>query len=269
MPDDSLTRTIRAHKMGSQHIITPRLNMWLMQNPNFDVDEAVADIIRDLLVKKQRNRSGSFSSSAAGSCLRRQIYAYLGIATGEVNGPQLQQIFNDGTWRHLRWQATLLQAGIIDSVEDMLDWPAMRSMGSMDGRGVVPDDHPHAPWRGLEFGFELKGMNSFAFQPASRKPWPKDNHHQQIDRYFLSGGFDLFVVIYEDKNTQEWKEWVIEPDPDRMAAQRAELVVLNSHVDQQTIPPQLVECAKQLKTGEFSKCPYGGKGGVCVSRDSW
>lgn len=266
MPNDSLTKTLRAAKMGSQYIITPRLNMWLMQNPNFDVDDSVADLIAELLKKKQRDRSGSFSSSAAGSCQRRQIYQYLGISSGGTNGPQLQQIFNDGTWRHLRWQATLLQAGILESVEDMLDWPAMRSKGSMDGRGIVPDDHPHAPWRGLEFGFELKGMNTYAFQPARDV---KEAHHLQIDRYFLSGGFDLFVVVYEDKNTQEWKEWVVEPDPARMEAQRTELAELNDYADKKEIPPQLAECAKHLKTGEFGKCPFGGKGGICTSRDRW
>lgn len=264
----NLTRVIRGSKMGADKIITPRLNLWLMQNPNWSVEPAIADLIRDLMMRKQRERSGSFSSSSAGDCPRRQIYDYMGLASGN-NGAQLQNLFNDGTWRHLRWQAMLLQAGILNEVEIMLDWPSMKSKGSMDGQGVVPDDHPNYRWRGMEFGFELKGMNTFAYQSYSLKIDPKEQHHQQTDRYFLSGGHDLFVVIYEDKNTQEWTEWVYEPDKARMEVQQRELDMLNTYADTRTIPPMLPECVKQNKTGEWFKCKFGGAHGVCANRNKW
>ena len=193
----SIGSMIKSAKMGKDYIITPRLKKFLSENPNLVLDDWVADIIRDLITKRQRDRSGSFSSSASGQCPRRQILGYLGAPVSSPPDPQTQQIFLDGTWRHLRWQATLLQAGIIERVEIGLPWEAMQSMGSMDGAGVVPGDHSVGQWRGLEFGWELKGVNTFQYKKMLEPP---DKFLDQINRYFLSGGFDLFVLIAEDKS---------------------------------------------------------------------
>jgi hypothetical protein len=265
----SLNKTIRAAKLGAEYIITPRLNMFLMNNPNLVLDDWVADKIREQLVKQPRVRSGSFSSSAAGMCHRRQVFAFLDIHPDGVNSPQLQQIFYDGTWRHLRWQAVLLQAGLLTDIEFPLKWEAMRSVGTMDGLGVVPDDHANFMWRGCEYGFELKGINTYGFKKAV-SDGVKDDHLAQVHRYFLSGGFDLFVIIYEDKNTQEWIEWVVTPEEALLAAQREELRLLNEAVDKKQLPMMRPECAS--KTGDIwvkGWCPYAGDHGICESATSW
>lgn len=263
----SVNKTVKAAKMYSQHIITHRLNMFLMRNPNLVVDEWVADLIRNEITKQPRDRSKSFSSSAAGTCSRKQIFNYIGIDSGGVNDPQTQNIFYDGTWRHLRWQATLLQAGILSHIEFPLTWDAMKSVGTMDGIGIVPDDHPNVEWRSREFGFELKGMNSYGYKYASASG-VKEDHLNQIHRYFLSGGFDLFVVIYENKDNQEWTEWVVTPDESRMEAQRLELQSLNEHVSQKTLPLMLPDCAKK-QGNNWKWCQFAGETGVCVRRDQW
>lgn len=263
----SLTKTLRAAKMYSEHIITHRLNMFLMSNPNLVLDDWVADTIRAEMTKQPRVRSDSFSSSSAGSCHRRQVFQFLGIDSGGVTGPQLQNIFYDGTWRHLRWQAVLLQAGILHTIEFPLKWDAMRSVGTMDGLGVVPDDHPREEWRGLEFGFELKGINSFGYKSA-QPTGVKEEHLDQVHRYFLSGGFDLFVIIYENKDTQEWTEWVVTPDPVRLEAQRQELVALNEYVEKEQLPPMIPGCVSR-QGKEWKWCPYAGEIGVCVRRNHW
>lgn len=259
----NMTKVLRAVRQ-SDLIITPALTRFLLKTPNFDLDEDIADLIRDLLVKKQRDRSGSFSSSAAGKCGRMQLFQYVGVDPGGMIDPQLQNIFYDGTWRHLRWQAMLLQAGILTKVETMLDWPAMRSMGSMDGEGVVPDDHPRERWRGLEYGFELKGLNSWGFKALNGM---KEAHLDQVHRYFLSGGHPLFVIIYENKDNQQWHEWVIEPDPDRLRKQQDELNTLNDAVDHKRLLPMLPEC-RERKGEDWRNCAYAGRGGICERQGS-
>ncbi len=263
----SLTKTLRAAKMYSEHIITHRLNMFLMNNPNLVLDDSVADIIREEITKQPRVRSSSFSSSSAGTCQRRQVFQFLGIDSGGVNGPQLQNVFYDGTWRHLRWQAVLLQAGILHTIEYPLKWDAMRSRGTMDGLGLVPDDHPREEWRGLEFGFELKGINSFGYKSAQTNG-VKEEHLDQVHRYFLSGGFPLFVIIYENKDTQEWTEWVVTPDPVRLEAQRQELAALNEYVEKEQLPAMIPGCVSR-EGKEWKWCPYAGETGVCVRRNHW
>ena len=261
----SLSKKLRLMKSGDL-VITPDLTMWMMRNPNFDLDDAVADIIRTEMVKKQRDRRASFSSSSAGNCERAQLFDFLGLNPTKTHPTQLQNIFYDGQWRHLRWQAMLLQAGLLTDIEIPLSWPAKRSKGSMDGMGVIRDDHPHETWRGLEFGFELKGANSYAYT-AIVQEGPR-RYMDQVHRYFLSGGFDLFVILVENKNTQEWTEWVIEPDDILLQEQTAELDRLNSAVDTQTFLPMLDEC--QLQKGKvYNSCPHGKSSGLCGSNPQW
>ena len=223
----SLNKIIRAVK-NSDLIITPKLQLFLMRNPNLVLDDSVTKIIAEQIGSKPRVRSGSFSSSAAGMCERRQVFNYIGIDSGTVNNPQLQQIFYDGTWRHLRWQATLL---------------------------------------GLEFGFELKGTNSFVYRKAVEVGL-KEEHLNQIHRYFLVGGFDLFVVIYENKDNQEWTEWVVTPEPKRLKQQEEELSRLNQAVETETLPVMLQGCQTR-NSQEWKQCPFAGNQGVCVQAQSY
>lgn len=266
----NLTKTLRAARMGNQHIVTPRLKAFMRDNPNLVVEPWVAEKISEQITKQPRVRSGSFSSSSAGDCPRKQIFQYQGIEPEHPVSATVQNIFYDGTWRHLRWQAVLLQAGIITEIEYPLPWEEMNSVGTMDGLGVVPDDHPNEKWRELEFGWELKGANTYAFKSAVSLPAPPAKYNPQVHRYFLSGGFDLFVFIMEDKNTQEWAEWVVEPDEKILDEQREELEMLNGYVARQEIPPMLDGCRAGTDP-RWAKgwCPFAGNGGVCVRTNTW
>jgi hypothetical protein len=257
----TLKQVLRAHR-NSDYIVTPRMQMFLMRHANLHYDDAVGDFVRGMLVNKPRIREGSFSASSAGQCHRRQVLSYLGLNPSTTNGYQLQNIFEDGKWRHMRWQAIMLQSGLLDHAEVPLDWPKMRSKGSMDGQGTVPDDHPRPEWRGKEFGFELKGVSPFVFKSYVDQGG-KHEHKQQVHRYFLASGVDLFVILYEDKGTQAWHEWVIEPDPILLEEQRNELTTLNAAVDNQVLPPALPTC-QQRKGDEYKQCPFGKDSDICL-----
>ena len=241
-------------------IITPRLINWLGQHGDDATPLWVMERILEVATTPPRDRRFSFSSSSAGYCQRRQVYEYFGIRPDGRPSAQLTNLFNDGKWRHLRWQAMLLSAGILDGIEFPLDWPAKRSKGSMDGHGVVPDSHPvHG---GREFGFELKGINPYGYAAVIKRDAPEEKHLDQVHRYFLSGGHDVFVIVYEDKATQNWKEFVIEEEPLRLAQQQQELDDLNAAIDAHRLPSRLPSCEAQMGP-VFHDCPFGGKHGVC------
>jgi hypothetical protein len=153
-------------------------------------------------------------------------------------------------------------------MEFPLVWDAKRSRGTVDGVGIVPIDHARASWQGKEFGLELKGVNPYHYRAAVDSNQPIASHLLQVDRYFLSGGMDLFVIIYENKGTQEWHEWVIEPDPARLDAQRLELAELNIAIDTKTLHPMLTGC-KAASGKTWEECPYGGRNGPCARAGAW
>lgn len=256
---------------ASDKIILPAAYKWLVQHGDDALDERVAEIIIELLTTKPRYRGKSFSMSSSGACPRARIYGYLDMP-GETVDAQLANIFMDGKWRHLRWQAILLTIGILTHVEFPLAWPSKRSVGTMDGLGVVPDAHPNQMWRGNEFGFELKGVSTFQFSKLV-KDGPMESHLDQVSGYFLSSGLEVFSLLYEDKTTQALHEWVVTADSQdmrkRIALRMEELEDLNAAVDNEELPRRLSECSS-LSGKTFKACGYGGdKQGTCAQVTSW
>lgn len=256
---------------ASDKIVLPAVHKWLIQHGDDALEERVADVIYTLLTTTPRYRGGSFSASSSGACPRARIYGYLNYP-GETIDAQLANIFMDGKWRHLRWQAILLSTNVVLDVEFPLPWPRMRSVGTMDALGVVSDDHPNLAWRGKEFGFELKGVSTFQFSKYVQDG-PKEDHLDQVAGYFLSSGLHLFSILYEDKTTQSTHEWVVTADnPDmkrRIATRMEELEDLNKAVDDEVLPRRLKACAP-LKGATFKGCGFGGdKHGVCATVTQW
>jgi hypothetical protein len=250
----------------SDLIVTQRLRTWLLGHDYLPMTGEALQAVLDALATPPRIRSASFAGSSSGACLRAQELAFLGTPRPGTIDPQLSMIFADGHFRHLRWQAMLLMAGILHRAEFPLPWGQMRSMGTADGMGIVPDDHPKSHWRGKEFGFELKGENSNKYRKTI--DLGPSQYYNQVDRYFLHSGYDLWVIIVENKDNQGWTEWVIERDEARLSASRDELRELNRAIDARRLHALLPECRSQ--TGPtFRNCPFGGRGGPCVTAGAW
>jgi hypothetical protein len=238
---------------ATHQVVTPRYEKFLEENREIVYSPRVINMVTESLYEKQESRTGRLGGSSAGACLRAQVLGYLG-APGTPVDTDLQKIFEDGKWRHMRLQATLLEAGIIDRIEVPARWRRARAFGQIDGAGVVPDDHPNEAWRGKEFGLEIKGAMSFAF--ANIEKAGPERYYEQISRYFLYAGFELFVIIVESKDTQRTLEWVISEEDVNVGAQLHELQVLNDYIDLQQLPPKIATCA--LARGpQFHSCPYG------------
>lgn len=251
-------------------IVSMPYREWLLTKSDEGLPQWVVDRIMAQMVQRPRIRVGSFSPSSSGQCLRRQELSFLGVPVPFGAGPdaRLMNIFNDGKWRHLRWQANLLAAGILTDIEWAVPWIRMRALGNVDGRGYVREDHPRMSWRGKEFGFELKGANPFMYNKQTRRDEPDEKHLRQVHRYFLQGGFELYVILYEEKGTNEWKEWVVEPDPVILEEAREELIQLNASIDSGRLHPMLPSCKIRMGDQWTRECPYAGETGICVNTGS-
>lgn len=256
-------RRLLEESLRDDLIITNPLKEFLVKwNGNYS--EKAARLIGKTLKTKQRQRSGSWSASSAGHCPRRQELQFLGMTPNGSNDAHLQLIFANGSWVHLRWQALLLTAKLLDGIEVLVKKPSMRARCSMDGMGVAVDGR----YKGAEFGFELKGRNDFQYNKQVLVG-VDDKTRAQVDFEFLLSGLDVFVILNENKNNQQTQEWVFYRDEDRVKTARAHLKELNAAIDKERLHPMLPECKKQLTTGEFASCPFGGKGGACVAAGNW
>ena len=244
-------------------IILPPFNRWFAKYANAPVTHNTADIIYDEMIKPGRKRSGSFAASSSGKCIRRQSYDYYGAKQKKPFGQQTLMIFKNGTWSHLRWQAMLLDAGILEDIEVPASYKPFHTVGTLDGRGTVDMSHPNPDLRGKVFGFEFKTISNKGFEQAQHIGL-KDEHLRQIHKYFVLKGCEVFSVVYEDKQFQALKEWVVTPDPQLLEDSYAEIETLTKYLDKQELPPKLPSCIAGMGS-VFNDCPYGGKGGICYA----
>lgn len=224
-------------------IMTPRLETWLMSNSNLVVSEEHAKTLTEIVTAQPRDRSKGFSSSSRGTCLRAQMFQYIGVPTMGRGDSRLHSIFIDGTWRHIRWQMMLLEAGILTDIEVPFHNETYRLRGSLDGT------NEDEGW-----GWELKGTSNSSVVSGSADPF--HNHLLQIHTYFVGRpDIERFVLLYEDKKFQSYREIVVERTPELVKEVREELEYLNECADDQTLPPVLSDC-QRAQGRTFRECAY-------------
>lgn len=250
----SLNKIIRDHHFARREglVVTPVLHQFLMKNDGVPISEEVADHIRDMMVATgggpSRDRSGHFHPSQIGTCQRRHVFTYLGVPDVGTTDSTLQNLFNDGTWRHMRWQAMGLTAGFLNKIEVKVRRKKYRIGGSMDGEG---EDSKGA------YGFELKGTRALS---KVVKDGPFDSVYPQVGSYFLMRpDLKRFSIVYEDKSSQDWKEFVFKRSApemkEAMKLARRDLVELNIALDDKKLPHILPECVNG-KGKTFRECPF-------------
>ena len=245
-----LKKHIKILKAGGG-VVTPKLMGWLSNNdgvhaPTFEIMEKAVDI----LTPHDGDRSGHFHPSQLYQCKRKQLFEFYGLPGKVSYNPTLQNLFNDGHFRHLRWQLMLLSAGLLTDVEVPAKMPEFRLGGSMDG---VNDKEGWV--------FELKGTSNFA---GVQRSGVMAAHKKQTQAYLLASGYEKCVVIYECKSSQQWAEFEVERDDEIAAEITAILTELNHAIDSGEMPEVLDDCKNQ--TGAtFARCPYASS---CLSISS-
>jgi hypothetical protein len=252
------SQTDEAHQ-----IITPLYEEWLLEHPEPTADPKVFDRVMRELLKPQRDRSGSFSASSAGYCMRRQELAYLGVPKVMIDSPRGVRIYQNGTYFHLRTQVALLSAGIVSDIEYTVKRGPYR--GTLDGIGVAR----RGVYSGLRFTAELKGRMSFSYASQERSETPDAKTREQVARQMFLTGYEVSSVFNENKDTQETLEFVIERNEEEVKDAKNQLDELTRAIEKQELHPMLRECVKMNKTGEYFKCPFGTDDGACSHVGSW
>lgn len=180
---------------SQQHLpsITPRHEQWMAKG-----DPVYKDWVVEWAAKQLRStgrvRRHSFSASSLGGCKRAQQLTWIGLP-GRGFGSQTMSIFGNGTFMHLRWQMEGLSEGWLDKAEEPVPENPLRLSGTMDG---ICHDGAIA---------EFKSINAYGFSSVLSFG-PKTMHLFQGAAYALCSGRERVSFLYENKDTQEYKEIV-------------------------------------------------------------
>lgn len=248
------------HLQTSDLLVTPKITKFLQDNPggltlnrartSLSADsKRLVSYIMDKGFAGNEDRSGRFGASSRGTCLRAQVWTYLGMPSRKVQDVELSNLFNDGKYRHLRWQVMGMQSGALTDVELGISDPSFRVTTSLDG---VNDKEG--------FLFELKGDRR-PTRMMDKVGAVDEKHRLQIHTMFLVSGYNRASYIVEDKLSQVWREVVVDEDKAIMRQVVEELDTLNEHVEQRQMPEPLAAC--KVKEGPYKSCPFAAP---CIKR---
>jgi len=198
------------------------------------------EIMGQIFDRPERIRTNSFSASGAGQCLRRRQLAYLGYPQAKPE-PKTMGIFVNGDFVHLKHQIAGIQMGYLLGAEVSVKQEEYRLTGTMDGEG---SDGEIA---------EFKSINDNGFGQVSMYG-PKHEHVEQVHSYMLASGKDEARILYENKNTQELKEFLLKRNSQTMRKVEDDLKFLNDCTDHETLYPPMSECTE--KKGAYRSCPF-------------
>lgn len=224
---------------GTWYII-PKYNNWLYKRRRSGGMEAERDILVRLLTRPERVRTNTFSASGAGQCLRRRQLAYLGYPQARPEA-RTMNIFANGDYVHLRHQVAGIEEGYLLDAEVSVANEEFGLTGTMDG--ALDDD-------GI---FEAKSINDRGFSDVSMYG-VKTEHTEQVHSYMLASGREHARVLYENKNTQDLKEFLVKRDERIIRKVREDLVILNDATQAKTLYPMQGECTEGK--GAFRTCPF-------------
>ena len=252
--EEVLAHVLRDHDL----ILTPKLAIHVMDHTNPEYRPDVVDAITNQLRAKPRVRTGTFSASSWGliDCQRARVFRFLGVREDKPGiNERLASIFMDGHWRHLRWQAELLQANLIDAIEVPLQGMDGWLVGTADAMATA------------SYGVEIKGINGFGFDRIDSGP--KAEHVVQCQVYMAMSGLGAWSILYESKTTNQWREFVVEADPEFKSVLTDEVSMASKMILKRQLPPPIRVGSNRFES-ECGRCPWREKcRGVSSEHVGW
>jgi hypothetical protein len=259
----ALGKTLKHLVRKTDLLVTPRVMDFLRDNPEgmilndegTDLADETKALILDIMQKAwvgNSDRSGRFGASSRGTCQRAQLWTFLGMPSRKIIEPETLNLFNDGKFRHLKWQVMGIQSGAFTHAEYPLSLKKYRMTSSVDALNSEE-----------KFLFELKGDRHMARLMDS--PDDPDSvvskHMLQVHSMFLMTGWEKCSYVMEDKATNDFRERVVTRDENLIRVVRQEMEELNTHVEYRTLPEPLEAC--KAKEGPYRTCPFARP---CIER---
>lgn len=247
----ALNRMLKDMKRGL--LVSPRHEQYLQRSQGDVVlSEAALRFVLSELSSGDRDRRYTFSASGRGACLRQQMLGYLGTKGSKTFTSDQAATFIHGTWTHLKWQAMGLDAGWLSEVEVPCRWDEYGLTGTIDGLLDTGE------------GWELKSINSRGFRRVCEEG-PEEKHIFQVHSYMMATGIRAWSIMYECKDDQGWREWVVPYDEDVAGELITELEALKHSRESRELPPILDGCMKR-EGNHYRNCPFKD---TCLETTTW
>jgi hypothetical protein len=242
---------VRHHKKADVDPLTPLLDEYYLKRPS-----ATARLKQHVVDLQQRPRPGGrLSPSKICGCERQGAFAFVGMPGKTVIDPQQEAVFDDGNWRHHKWDATFLDMELVlgpkrfkvISIEEYIELPHLYIAGHLDAVISIG---------GVHWVVDFKGINMWGFDRVFRDTTPLEAHVLQLICYMKARKVRRGILLYDDKNSNRQQVFSVHFTNKRWREVQEWCERVIRRIDRQEIPPAAVEC--QSGTMLFERCPWAG-----------
>lgn len=183
----------------------------------------IKEKIDEFYISKNKDRDRThFYITDAGKC-PRAVYFQFKKAPKKALDARTLRIMDHGDYTHLRLISTLFSLGIVKGTE--IDIPNKEIVHGRADVIVNIEGEPHV--------VEIKSINSYAF--AKLQSGDPD-HIKQLQLYLHYFKIKKGILIYENKNTQEIKEFLIEYDENIVKEALEKFYILKAQIENNVLP---------------------------------
>ncbi|MCS7134452.1 MAG: CRISPR-associated protein Cas4 [Candidatus Pacearchaeota archaeon] len=187
--------------------------------------------------KKSDKEKNVFYVSDAGKCPRAVWFSLKGYPKKELDARTLR-VLEHGDYTHMRIIGALFSLGLVNAVE--VEIP---NNDLVHGRADAI-----ISIKGEPYVVEIKSVNSAKF----KKEKPDPAHVKQLQLYLYFFKMKKGILIYENKDTQELKEFVLDYDEETVREVFSEFNKLKELLEKNVIP----DIPKELEDWRCDYCPY-------------
>ena len=162
----------------------------------------IDELDRALREQRESNKREGLHVTHLVKCMRAVVYELLGKKP-EISNRSLR-VFANGTSTHLRLQYYADKAGILVQKEVPIFDETLGLRGSADA--ILKKDDVY-------YVLEIKGVNTLEYKRITE---PREQDLDQINMYMHYLKIKKGKILYENKNTQEQKEYDVEYDEKRV-----------------------------------------------------
>lgn len=248
---------IRNAKAKENDPLTPLIDEYLLKRDLPKYRKKRVPLLQIPVVDRARPM-GRLSPSSMCGCKREAIFRFAGVkgSRRRIN-PDMELIFEDGKWRHHKWQWMFkdMEAVLGNHRFRMIEaegrcvYPQMYIAGHLDALIAIKID---TEW--VEYVVDFKGANNWAFETVFRKGEPIDKHIYQLSTYCMMRKVDRGILLYDNKNDQRYKVFPVTFTADnyQKIKEWASEVIESMHDEE--LPPIDPDC----KGGTFlyERCRY-------------
>lgn len=212
---------------------------------------------RHVITMVPRHRPhGRLSPSSLGGCKREAVLKFLGVKGKRRVDLDLELIFEDGNWRHHKWQAIFLD------MQKVLGRNKFRVV-SFESDAILPDLFVagsldvHIICDGKHYIIDIKGINDFGFKRVcidTDAPMPK--HVDQLTAYMKAKKVRRGIIMYENKDKNLLKSFLVMYDKKQWKQVTAWTDEVITALENERLPAKDHACNR----GNFAygRCQYAG-----------